>query len=232
MGTIFKTPFKIENVVHVRPRGRAIQSKIGYKLTIDNHDISFDANDVNSAKDVLSEGDKSSLALAFFLAKLDIDPGRADKILIFDDPLSSFDNNRRLYTVQLLQSLLPQMEQIVVLSHNAFFLKELSKNIQRSDRKALRISENFVDKASKIEQIDLERLVEIEYFKHIRELEEFLQTQDINKKERVLGLMRNVLEAHILFKFRRQTANISPNSRTFGNIIDELVNQNVLFRNG
>ncbi|HET7733772.1 MAG TPA: AAA family ATPase, partial [Paludibacter sp.] len=84
LGTVFKTLFRIEDVVHIPPQGRATQSKIGYKLTIDGQDISFDPTQQRSAKDSLSEGDKSTIALAFFLSKLDIDPGKADKILVFD----------------------------------------------------------------------------------------------------------------------------------------------------
>jgi hypothetical protein len=43
--------------------------------------------------------------------------------------------------------------------------------------------------------------------------------------------MRNILEAHICFKFYRQTTALPENSRTFGRLIDELVTQNVVFRN-
>ena len=100
LGTVFRTPFSIDNVVHVAPQGRGTQNKINYRLSLEGHEISFDATQTNSAKDCLSEGDKSTIALAFFLSKLDIDPGKGNKILVFDDPLSSFDSNRRLYTVQ------------------------------------------------------------------------------------------------------------------------------------
>ena len=93
---------------------RATRSKIGYKFTIDGQDISFDPNQQNSARDCLSEGDKSTITLAFFLSKLDIDPGLNNKILVFDDPLSSFDNNRRMYTVQLIKDLFPNIKQVVV----------------------------------------------------------------------------------------------------------------------
>lgn len=114
LGTVFKTPFRIDDVIHVSPQGRATRSKIGYKFTIDGQDISFDTNQQNSARDCLSEGDKSTITLAFFLSKLDIDPGLNNKILVFDDPLSSFDNNRRMYTVQLIKDLFPNIKQVVV----------------------------------------------------------------------------------------------------------------------
>lgn len=79
-----------------------------------------------NAKECLSEGDKSTIALAFFLSKLDIDPNIQNKILIFDDPLSSLDTNRRTYTIGIIKSLFQRLKQVVVLSHNEFFLHEVS----------------------------------------------------------------------------------------------------------
>lgn len=227
---VFKTPFQIGDVVHVPPQGRATQSKIGYKLTIDGQDISFDENQPNCAKDCLSEGDKSTIALAFFLSKLDIDTSLKNKVIIFDDPLSSFDSNRRMYTVQLLKDLYPRIKQIIVLSHNEFFLYELSKFFSPNDKKTLRISENFLTKESKLEPLNLESLVENDYFKHVKELEAFLQRPDLSKKEIVLGWLRNVLESHIRFKFYCQLNSLNSSNQTFGNLIKTLDEQNIVFR--
>lgn len=227
---IFKTPFLIDNVVHVGPQGRGTQNKVNYKLTLNGQEISFDASQQNNVKDCLSEGDKSTIALAFFLSKLDIDPAKADKILIFDDPLSSFDSNRRMYTVQLIHNLLPQIKQIVVLSHNEYFLHEIYKRVAAAERKTLRIYQNYQTGSSGIEDFDLNKLVENDYFKHLKELEDFLQHPDILKKDTVLGWLRNVLEAHIRFKFHRQLRGIPQNDQTFGKIITHLTTTGVAFR--
>jgi len=168
--------------------------------------------------------------LAFFLSKLDIDSTLTDKIIVFDDPLSSFDSNRRMYTVQLIKDLNPRIKQLIVLSHNEFFLSELSKGFPPRDKKTLRISENFLAKASIIEPLDLDSLVENEYFKHIKELEDFLAHPDLAKKETVLGWLRNVLEAHIRFKFYRQMNVLPSNQRTLGKLINQLTIQSVPFR--
>lgn len=230
LATVFKTPFRIDDVIHIPPRGMATQSKIGYKLTIDGQDISFDPNQSRSAKDCLSEGDKSTIALAFFLSKMDIDPGLSNKVLVFDDPLSSFDSNRRMCTVELIKNLFPNVKQLIVLSHNEHFLFEISKTISAQDKKALRVIENFLTNESIIEPLTLETLVENDYFKHIKELEDFLQHPDITRKEIVLGWLRNVLESHIRFKFYRQISVLPPNSQTLGRLISTLTTQGVVFR--
>lgn len=229
LGNVFKTHFRIENVIHVAPRGRATQSQIGYKLTIDGNDISFIPNQPFNAKECLSEGDKSTIALAFFLSKLDIDPNIQDKILIFDDPLSSLDTNRRAYTIGIIKSLFQQLKQVVVLSHNEFFLHEVGKDIGASHKCTLRITEDFVARASKIEVCDLDELVKIDYFKHIERLEAFRSNPDINLKDSVLGWLRNVLEAHLRFKFYKEIRSMT-GLQTFGRLISFLNTSSVTFR--
>ncbi len=67
-------------------------------------------------------------------------------------------------------------------------------------------------------------MVENDYFKHIKELENFLQHPDLNKKEIVLGWLRNMFELHIRFKFYRQLSGLASNNQTFGVLITTLVN--------
>lgn len=227
---VFRTPFRIEDVVHIPPVGRANYNKLGYKLTIDGQDLSFDPSATNGVKESLSEGDRSTLALALFLAKLDIDLSLADKIIVFDDPLSSFDTNRRIDTVVLMQQLLAGISQIVVLSHNEFFLAELAKGVPASDKKYLRIAEDFVARAAYIEPLDLDALVENEYFKQIKELEDFRRLPDIIKRDHIVGLLRTILEAHLRFKFYRHFSVMPRDQQTLGKLIEALDAQGVAFR--
>lgn len=229
LGNVFKTHFRIDDVVHVAPAGRATQSKIAYKLTIDGKDISFVPNQPFNAKECLSEGDKSTIALAFFLSKLDIDPNCQDKILIFDDPLSSLDTNRRTYTIGIIRTLFQQLKQVVVLSHNEYFLHEIGKDIGAAFKCTLRIKEDFVAKASKIEPCDLEELVKIEYFKQIEALEAFRSNPNHAFKDTVLGWLRNVLEAHLRFKFYKEVRTLA-GQQTFGRLITFLDTLPVVFR--
>ena len=229
LGTVFKTLFQIDDVVHIPPQGRATQSKIGYKLTIDGRDISFLPDLPFNAKDCLSEGDKSTIALAFFLSKLDIDTLRHNKILVFDDPLSSLDTNRRTYTIGIIKALFLQMKQVVVLSHNEYFLHEIAKDFGASEKKTLRITENFLAKASIIEICDLDDLVKNDYFKQIEALEAFRLNPNHAIKDSVLGWLRNVLESHLRFKFYRELRAM-PGQKTFGCLVAFLDSAGVVFR--
>lgn len=229
LNTVFKTSFKIEDVKHIAPKGQARESKIGYKLTIDGLDISFQEGQPFSARECLSEGDKSTIALAFFLAKLDNDTNKADKILVFDDPLSSLDTNRRTYTVGIIRSLVDQMKQVVVLSHNEHFLHEISRDYGAAILKNLRVTENFAARASILEVCDLDSLVKNDYFKHVEALEEFRRTPNHQMKDTVLGWIRNVLEAHLRFKFYTDLRGMG-GTQTFGALITFLDRSPVIFR--
>lgn len=227
--TVFKTPFRIDSVEHIAPQGRATQSKINYTLTIDGNQISFDTNQPLSAKECLSEGDKSTIALAFFLSKLDIDPNRSDKILVFDDPLSSLDTNRRTYTIGIIKSALQDLKQVVVLSHNEYFLHSIGKDIPITNKSSLSIKQNFAANASELEPCNLDELVKNDYFKHLEALEDFRANPDHSIKDTVFGWLRNVLESYLRFKFYRELRAMT-RQRTFGNLISFLDTSGVVFR--
>ena len=227
---VFDTPFQIKNMQHGIRKGKGKDAKVEYELLLDRNPISFHTEDDFCVRECLSEGDKSTIAFSFFLSKLEIDPKLSDKILVFDDPLSSLDSNRRHTTVKLILEISKKIHQTIVLSHNENFLWELYKDYDSGLRKALRISQNHLTDNSFIENLNIEYLVENEYFVHINEMEQWLKNPDIKEKERVLGLIRNVLESHIKFKFYRQLKHINPNKQTFGTCINELEKSGVPFR--
>lgn len=76
-------------------------------------------------KTTLSSGDRSALALAFFLAVLKQESNIAGKIVIFDDPFTSLDRFRRTCTQQLIQRISESAQQVIILSHDPLFLKLL-----------------------------------------------------------------------------------------------------------
>jgi len=75
-------------------------------------------------KTTLSAGDRSALALAFFLAHLRTDPTvLAGQVVVLDDPFTSQDAFRRQCTAELLVKLATEANQVIVLSHDPSFLK-------------------------------------------------------------------------------------------------------------
>jgi wobble nucleotide-excising tRNase len=99
-------------------------------------------DDAACFKNTLSEGDKGTLAFAFFIAALEEIPGLDKEIVILDDPLSSLDETRREATARVLLDMSPKLNQLCVLTHKKDFLWMLYDKITentvlqvRSDKK-------------------------------------------------------------------------------------------------
>ncbi len=76
---------------------------------------------------VFSESDKRALALAVFMAKLECMPQEEKEkvILVLDDPVTSFDDNRMKTVINSLINVSDEIEQMFVLTHHFMFSKML-----------------------------------------------------------------------------------------------------------
>jgi wobble nucleotide-excising tRNase len=122
----FNAGFSITETRHGYPGGVATSN---YQLLINNTPVDVGDGktpvDQPSFKNTLSAGDRTTLALAFFLAHLESDPAATDTIVVFDDPFNSQDSFRRRQTAHEIVKVAAKCRQIIVLSHDATFLKQL-----------------------------------------------------------------------------------------------------------
>ncbi|OYV98433.1 MAG: hypothetical protein B7X11_05990, partial [Acidobacteria bacterium 37-65-4] len=138
----FQAGFRITKTGHGYAGGVASSS---YEILI--NEVPVELGDAGSPlstpsfKNTLSSGDKSTLALAFFLARLEHDPERGDKVVIFDDPFNSQDSFRRECTVTKIIETGERCRQVFVLSHDQVFLKRIWDRLapRAADRKCLRL---------------------------------------------------------------------------------------------
>lgn len=103
-----------------------------YSLKVKFHSIEI-SND--QLKSVLSESDRRALALAIFWAKINLkDQVEKEKtVIILDDPMTSFDDNRIKCSINLFKETIDQVSQIIILTHYPFFIKifcEITKVVQ------------------------------------------------------------------------------------------------------
>jgi len=101
----------------------------------------------------LSEGDKSALALSFFLCNLNLDPELGQKIIVFDDPISSFDNSRKTALLQELVALGKNAEQLFVFTHDRYLANDLVKKTKEKEMKLNCYKLGFDGKTAKIEGV-------------------------------------------------------------------------------
>lgn len=188
----FNAGFRIAETKHSYPGGIATSS---YQLVINQ--IPIDVGDGRtppdqpSFKNTLSSGDRTTLALSFFLAHLERDPERAQKIVIFDDPFNSQDAFRRRQTVHEIMKVARNCAQVIVLSHDATFLKHIWEKAPAAERCSLQIFDAHVQGA-KISIIDLDEACKGRIASELDDLQSHLVTGagdpiDLIKKMRVVS---------------------------------------------
>jgi wobble nucleotide-excising tRNase len=189
--TAFNADFSITETKHAFPGGVATSS---YQLVINR--MAIDVGDSRtpadrpSFKNTLSAGDRTTLALAFFLAHLEGDPGAAAKLVVFDDPFNSQDSFRRRQTVHEIMKVARGCAQVIVLSHDATFLRQLWDKAPAAERVSLTIADHRAQ-GSKLLPIDLEAACRGRTVTDIDDLQTYLTTGagallDIIRKMRVV----------------------------------------------
>jgi len=154
--------------------------------------------DQPSFRNTLSAGDRSTLALAFFLAQLNEDPDRSKCVAIFDDPFSSQDQFRRTCTIGEIQRCGEQVAQVVVLSHDPRFLKAIwDLPLPTSDRKALWLIPSG-KRDTEIGEWDIAGNTESEDAADRRVLLEFYLHPGVGDPRDVIKKLRPVAETHLL----------------------------------
>ena len=127
----FHAGFSITKTEHGYPGGVASSS---YQILINATPVELGNDktplDKPSFRNTLSSGDRSTLALAFFLAQLEHDPAKASKIVVFDDPFNSQDSFRKDHTVRKVRDCGEMCTQVIIFSHDLHFLRRIWDRLQ------------------------------------------------------------------------------------------------------
>ncbi|MBC2840118.1 AAA family ATPase [Robiginitalea sp. SC105] len=114
-----------------------------------NKKYRFEIHRENKKAFHLSEGEKSLIAICYFMAKLqDVDTKTKNPIIWIDDPISSLDSNHIFFIYTLINTQIfkdQDFEQLFVSTHNLNFLKYLKRlpgALNKSQSKYLIIERN------------------------------------------------------------------------------------------
>lgn len=94
--------------------------------------------------EVLSEGEQTALGMAGFLAEVRTDPSKS--ALIFDDPVSSLDHERRDKVAKTLVTLASE-RQTIVFTHDVAFILALKKHAVHD---SVEVTERSIERLNKI----------------------------------------------------------------------------------
>lgn len=173
-------------------------------------------------KTSLSEGDKRTLAFAFFIASAESAPDLANKIIVIDDPMCSLDLNRKQQTRTVLKRLHDSCEQIIVLAHDVHFLRNLRDDVLRTgnpnDIKCLKLK-SVINRYSDFDVINLDQECESAYFKSHRMLDEYMVGNAQSSME-IARSIRPMLEGYL----HRRFPNLINGGLLFGQVIDLIGN--------
>jgi wobble nucleotide-excising tRNase len=170
----FNTGFRITNTRHLYTGGTPSSQ---YQIEINNTPL--DLGDIRTPlgtpcfRTALSAGDRSALALAFFLAVIKQDADIERKSVVFDDPFTSLDRFRRTCTQQLIQQLVSSAQQVLVLSHDAQFVKLLCDECPSAATIVKTLQVSKTGNTTVIGEWDVQAEVQSPYMKDFSALQEF-----------------------------------------------------------
>lgn len=180
-----------------------------YTIEINSHPVDMGKKAVPgepSFQSVMSAGDRSTLALAFFLAQLELTPDLQDAVVVFDDPFTSLDEFRRAMTARTIFRVGQKASQVIVLSHDKHFLKAVSDTVVDAKCETFQISALKTNSA--IDAWDLEREVKDGYLRAHMDMLDFHNGHSGTASD-MRTKMRPLLEDYIRYRFPNQ---ILPNT--------------------
>ncbi len=195
-------------------RGAAPRSE--YCLLLRGKNVTLEGGAPSFAT-ALSEGDKRTLAFSFFIAKTLKDPKLATRIVVIDDPMCSLDMNRKHHTRSVLKNLHSKAEQLIVLAHDPYFIRDLRDALHK-DNKTTPIAvfqlAHAPDDYTSFASLDVDKECESVYFQHHRLLNDFATGKGGDAKS-VAKAIRPMLEGYL----HRRFPAIIPKSLLFGQIV-------------
>lgn len=155
---------------------------------------------LQDTKFTLSGGDRNAIALAFFLAKIFLDRNIEEKIVIFDDPISSFDMNRKRRTIEFIKEISQRAKQLIILTHINTFAFELWDALREVGIKPK--SFQIID--GNIKEWNVNEEKKPPFFKNLSALENFVSDNnkiDLEEIEEIRRLIRICLEDKLTFGY-------------------------------
>jgi wobble nucleotide-excising tRNase len=198
-------------------RGKAPRSEYGILLR--GKSIALEGGPP-SFSTALSEGDKRTLAFAFFIASTLADPKLAERIVVVDDPMSSLDLNRKHATRTVLKKIHAKAKQLIVFAHDPYFLRDLRDTLYK-ENPAVAIAEVQLvggqNNYTVMAKLDIDKECESHYSQHHRLLNEFTAGVASDPKA-VAKAVRPLLEGYL----HRRFPGLIPKNLVFGQVVTQI----------
>lgn len=208
---------------------RANESYSDFGFLILRHTVPLTTrqDDAPCFTNTLSEGDKSTLAFAFFMAALEKMLDLDMQIVVFDDPLSSLDETRREATARLLLALSSSVSQLNVFTHKRDFLYMLCDKMP--DNKTLQVCSDKKN-GSRLVVLDVEEDRKSDHARLVENMERYLDEDFGPTAETMQGNLRKLFETVLKTKYYRSLVADIKAKRGFATLLTTLFSAGLLDR--
>ena len=167
----FGCDIRIESVEPGFPSGKA---SVQYTLKAHGHAIELGISATAPCfETVLSDGDKYTLALSFFFARLRDHVALTSRTVVLDDPVNSLGFSRRTLIEGVIRDLRQRGAQVVVLTHDERLAAMMWRDRQLKDIAALQVARTRA--GSRLKPWDVEHATQSEYVEHYLSLVNYLE---------------------------------------------------------
>jgi wobble nucleotide-excising tRNase len=199
-------------------RGKGGSTRLKYVITFINNELSAldEEQHHHIFEHILSLGDRSALALSFFLSRFS-KSNNDNSIIILDDPMSSLDRYRKDATIIQIAKLLQNKYQTFVFSHDPFFLSDIYKHsILSKNTNCFEIEVSYKDldplkpdsakyiSSKMIDRDNYDSYVLHSYHKEYNKLYDFVSNGREADKVEIARSIRPILEAYLRFLYPKE----------------------------
>ncbi|MDB2635019.1 AAA family ATPase [Porticoccaceae bacterium] len=201
------------------PNNRGKQVVYELKVKFKGYDIPPDK--VNF---VFSESDRRALALCFFLAKvLSLDTEEQGKsILVLDDPVTSFDNERITLILNKFGEILPLVKQLMITTHYKGMASKAAKQF-RQNAKSIKLTHG--EGGIEFEEVGNDYMMATDHDLCFDRIKAFV---DRATNDNISTVLRPFLEQEIRTRFKKQLSELGHGKSDLSVCIDALRDNNVI----
>ena len=223
MNSILKGICANFKIVATKDKESSQANYIDYNLQFNNHDIPIEASEgEHQFENTLSAGDRNSLALAFFIAKLEIDGNLKDKIIVFDDPIASLDTSRVHFLQNTIARLGPKVKAIVVFSHSKPYLRGIYRVCRKVQEKIGYELIRSTNNETIFREWDIKRDLTSDFNRRLNRVKNYVKDGSSEEPNHVAFDLRMVLEGYCQVYFGREFAD----SKQLGKFLNKLNRKN------
>lgn len=215
----FGAAFKIEKM-DTNFRGGSPRSEYGLALRGKSVPLEGGPPSFGTA---LSEGDKRTLAFAFFVASTIADPNLSSRVIVVDDPMCSLDLNRKQQTRTELKEIGRKSKQLIVLAHDIYFVRDLQKDLAPPPGASYSVCAFGLSHAgngyTKIDSLDVNKECQSPYYHHHQLLVDYVNSGTGDSRQ-VAKAIRVLLEGYL----HRRFPSLIPEGLMFGQVVNFIDN--------